>query len=153
MSTAHAAPPKRSKSNPAQSVTERTELIAQEKIAQLKREALAEAKEESEIQKAHTESWNNRYRCRVTSNTKGEKSITMYDAHPNNVNKPYKLVIRCGEWLEEGLPMHVIRKLQEAHDTASEEREDHTLTGNTGETHMMYRTPRFNVVVGKLVEK
>jgi len=93
---------------------------------------------------------NERYRCMVTAtgSRKGEKSAELFYEDPTNPNKPIKANIKLGVWIEQGLPMYVIERLQNAYDTSAEEKTvaDDPLA-SAGSTHIMGRTPRFVVKV------
>ena len=89
-----------------------------------------------------------RYRCKITptGSRKGEKTLEMFYENPDNPGKPVKLNCKLGVWLEEGLPMYVIQRIQEAYDSNSEEipaNPDPLVTA--GKYHTMGRTPRFVV--------
>ena len=89
-----------------------------------------------------------RYRCMVTATgaRKGEKTAELFYENPQNPDKPVKLNIKLGVWLEKGLPMYVIQRLQDAFDTSAEEREATSdPLASAGTTHIMGRTPRFIV--------
>lgn len=123
------------------------------KIEQLKAEALEEVEVDEELQEANRADWAVRYRCKVDEVSRtGEQSIKFYVNHPNSIRKPYPIQIRLGEWLDEGLPMSVIKRLQSAFDTDSKTKEDHEKTGNAGDDHKMFRKPRFAVQIDKPVE-
>lgn len=126
----------------------------QAKIEALKVEALNEVEEDEELAEANREDWANRYRCKVVEvSRKGAKNHEMYVNRPDNHKKPYKLNIKLGEWIEEGLPMSVIERLQTAYDTGSEMKDLSQMTGDAGTEHRMTQVPRFAVQVGKLVKK
>jgi hypothetical protein len=83
---------------------------------------------------------------KATGARKGEKTAELFYENPENPNKPIKANIKLGVWIEEGLPMYVIQRLQDAYDTSAEEKPAGSdLLADAGSTHIMGRTPRFVV--------
>lgn len=87
-----------------------------------------------------------RYRCKITGTAtrKGEKVVEMVYEDPTNPDRPVKMAARLGEWIEEGLPLHAIKRIMAAYDVGSSER----VIGDgesAGRTHEVFKTPRYVV--------
>ena len=116
------------------------------KIADLKVEALTEVEEDEAIVQANKDDWANRYRCKISEvSRRGAKHHVLYVTHPKDPKKPYRLEVKLGVWLDDGLPMSVIKRFQNSFDTDATDKEEHELTGSAGNEHRMFRTPRFAV--------
>jgi hypothetical protein len=118
------------------------------------KEKIVNQREEEEASNADLQDrWNDRYRCKViAANRKGEKNLVMYVEHPaRGIGKPYKLNIRLNDWIDEGLPMFVIQRIQAAYDSEADER-DELPTGSAGNNHNIRKQPRFTVQLGKKIE-
>jgi hypothetical protein len=123
------------------------------KIADLKLEALEEVDRDEDLFEQNRQEWANRYRCKIVEvSRKGAKNHEMYVSHPKNPHKPYRLNIKLGHWIEEGLPMGILRRLQKSYDTGAEQKDISEMTGSAGTEHRMNQTPRFAVQIGKLVK-
>ena len=56
-----------------------------------------------------------RYRCKVESTRKNIQSFELTYPHPKNRFRPVPIRGHCGVWIEQGLPMYVIKALQSSY--------------------------------------
>jgi len=119
-------------------------------VSKAKVEILSDRKKDEDVKKWYAENGTKRFRCKITSTRKGEKTFELMCERPENPHKPKKIVGKLGVWLEDGLPMYVIQRLQEAYDSVAEETPENPNL-DSGQIFQLTTIPRFNVIVGEEV--
>lgn len=122
------------------------------KMKQVEVDIINGRKDDSERIRKHQEAWADRYRCKVVGvGRKGEKVAEINTGSPKHPDKAHRMNIRLGEWIEEGLPMFIITRLQGTYDVDADYDTSYATGKNSGFYHKQYTTPRFQVQIGKKV--
>lgn len=121
-------------------------------VNKAKLDILAERNDDDDIKAWYRENGSKRFKCKITSTRKGEKTFELMCERPENPNKPKLVRGKLGVWLNDGLPMYVLNRLQEAFDSTAEELDERQMTGDSGRIFSQGRIPRYNVQIGEEVK-